>query len=112
MEKGSRLPAPFRGFSGLLALYLSLGFLGGPGLVDVLGGGQDAVADVQLGAGEPRGHLQVGDVPVGQQIAPEGHLGGVVGLVFVVQIQLPQAAVGVAVGDDAHHLGVAGLFFG
>ena len=27
MEKGSRLPAPFRGFSGLLALYLSLGFL-------------------------------------------------------------------------------------
>ena len=35
MEKGSRLPAPFRGFSGLLALYLSLGFLGGPTEVTV-----------------------------------------------------------------------------
>ena len=84
--------------------------IGGAPLVDVLGGGQDAVANVQLAPGQAGGHLQVGDVPVGQQVAPQGHLGGVVGLVLVVQLQLPQGAVGIAVGDDAHHLGVAGLF--
>ena len=39
MEKGSRLPAPFRSFLSLLAVYLGLGLLGGPGLVDVLSGG-------------------------------------------------------------------------
>ena len=86
--------------------------VGGAPLVDVLGGGQDAVANVQLAPGQAGGDLEVIDGPVGEQIAPEGHLGGVVGLVFVVQIQLPQAAVGVAVGDDTHHLGIAGFFLG
>ena len=57
-----------------------------------------------------RGYFKIGDIPVGKQIAPEGHLGGIVGLVLVVQVQLPQAAVGVAVGDDAHHLGVCLLY--
>ena len=40
--------------------------IGSAPLVNILGGGQDAVANVQLGAGESRGHLQVGDVPVWQ----------------------------------------------
>ena len=86
--------------------------VGGAALVDVLGRGQDAVADVQFGAGQAGGHLQICNVPVGQEITPEGHLGGVIRLVLVVQLQLAQAPMGVAVGDDAHHLGVAGLFVG
>ena len=81
-------------------------------LINVLGSGQDAVANVQFRAGQAGGYLQIGDIPVGKQVAPEGHFGGVIRLIFVVQVQLPQAAVGVAVGDDAHHLGVAGLFLG
>ena len=40
--------------------------IGSAPLVNILGGSQDAVANVQLGAGESRGHLQVGDVPVWQ----------------------------------------------
>ena len=86
--------------------------IGSAPLVDVLGGGQDAVADVQLAPGQAGGDLEVIDGPVGEQIAPEGHLGGVVGLILVVQAQFPQAAVGVAIGNDAHHLGIAGLFLG
>ena len=81
--------------------------IGSAPLVDVLGGGQDAVSNVQLGAGEPRGHLQIGDVPVGQKITPQRHFRGVIRLVLIVQLQLAQAAVWVAVGDNAHHLGVA-----
>ena len=33
-------------------------------------------------------------------------------MVLVVQLQFPQTAVGVAVGDDAYHLGIAGSFIG
>ena len=80
-------------------------------LIDVLGGGQDTVSDVQLCAGEAGGHLQVGDIPVGEQVAPEGHFGGIERLIFIVQAKFSQTAVRVAIGDDAHHLGVAGLFF-
>ena len=86
--------------------------VGGAPLVDVLGGGQDAVADVQLAPGQARGYFEVIDGPVGEQIAPEGHLGGIVGLILVVQAQFPQAAVGIAVGNDTHHLGIAGFFLG
>ena len=86
--------------------------IGGSPLVDVLGGGQDALAPVQFQAGESRRDFEVGDVPVGEQIAPKGHFGGVVGLVLVVQVQFSQTAVGVAIGDDAHHLGVAGSLLG
>ena len=39
MEKGSRKTAPFRSFSSFLSFHLSLGFLGGTGLVDILGSG-------------------------------------------------------------------------
>ena len=62
--------------------------IGGAPLIDVLGRGQDAVADVQLCAGEAGGYFKIGDIPVGKQIAPEGHLGGIVGLVLVIQPQL------------------------
>ena len=31
-------------------------------------------------------------------------------MILVVQVQFPQAAVGIAVRNDAHHLGIAGLF--
>jgi len=86
--------------------------VGGAALVDVFGCGQDAVADVQLAPRQAGSHLQVGNVPAGDQVVPERHFGGVKRLIFVLQAQLSQAAVGVAVGDDAHHLGVAGLFLG
>ena len=86
--------------------------VGSAPLVDVLGGGQDAVADVQLGAGEPRRNFEVSDIPIRHQVAPQCHFGGIIRLVLIVQLQLSQAPMGVAVGDDAHHLGVAGLFFG
>ena len=44
--------------------------VGGAPLVDVLGGGQDAVANVQLAPGQARGYFEVIDGPVGEQIAP------------------------------------------
>ena len=84
--------------------------VGGAPLVDVLGGGQNLLAPFQLRPRQAGGHLEVVDIPVGEQVAPEGHFGGVVCEVFVLQSQLSQAPVGVAVGDDAHHLGVAGPF--
>ncbi len=41
MEKESRKTAPFRSLLSFLAFHLSLGFLGGTGLVDILGSGQN-----------------------------------------------------------------------
>ena len=81
--------------------------VGSAPLVDVLGGGQDAVSNVQFTPGEAGGHLQVGNVPVRHQVTPQRHFCGVIRLVLIVQLQLAQAAVWVAVGDNAHHLGVA-----
>ena len=86
--------------------------VGGAPLVDILGGGQDAVADVQLGAGEPRRNFEVSDIPIRHQVAPQRHFGGIIRLILIVQLQLSQAPMGVAIGDDAHHLGIAGLFLG
>src|SRR5699024_3653148 len=48
------------------------------------------------------------DVPVGQQVAPEGHLCGVVRLVLTGQAQTLQAAGGVSAGHDPHDLLVRG----
>ncbi len=52
------------------------------------------------------------DVPGGQQIAPQGGLGGVPRLVLGVYPQLGQRLGGVAVGYDAHDFGVLGLLVG
>ena len=74
--------------------------------IDVLGRGQDLLRPLELHSGQGGIDLQVVDVPVAQQIAPEGHLGGVVRLFRVLKVQLLQAAGGVAMGHDAHGLGV------
>ena len=62
--------------------------VGGAPLVDVLGRGQNPLGPIQFQAGEAGGHLQVIDRPVGEQIAPEGHLGAVIRLILVVQIRV------------------------
>ena len=86
--------------------------VGGAALINVLGGGQDAISSIQLLSGEAGGDLQIIDVPAGDQITPQSHLSGIIRLILVIQIQFAQAAVGVAVRDDAHHLGITGFFLG
>ena len=49
---------------------------------------------------------------MGQEIAPQGHLGGIIGVVLILKTQLAQATVRIAVGDDAGDLGISRLFVG
>ena len=58
--------------------------VGGASLINILGSSQDAVASVQLRSGEAGGNLQIIDVPAGDQIAPQSHLGGIICLILVV----------------------------
>ena len=80
--------------------------------IDVLGGSQDRLRPLQLHARQVGIDLEVVNVPIGEQIAPEGHLGGVVGVIFVLQLELTKPSGGVAVSHDAHDLGVTGLLLG
>ena len=77
--------------------------------VDELGGGQDPACRRLVRGGVDR---EVRDVPVGQQVAPEGHLCGVVRLVLTGQAQTLQAAGGVSAGHDPHDLRVRGTLVG
>ena len=78
--------------------------------IDVLGGGENSLRPLQFRAGQVGVDLQVIDVPVGKQIAPQRHFSRVVGVIFVFQLQLRKAAGGIPVGDDTHDLRIAALF--
>ena len=56
--------------------------------------------------------LQVVDAPVGQQVAPQGHLGSVVGFILAVHPQGLQGSVRIAGGHDAQHLGIRAFLVG
>ena len=80
--------------------------------IDVLGGGKDGLRPLKLRTGQVGIDLQVVDVPVGEQVAPQCHLGRIVGVVLVLQLQLRKAAGRVSAGDDTHDLRIAALFLG
>ena len=86
--------------------------VGGTALVNGFGRMQYPVGNLLVRGAQAGGHLQIIDVPCGHEIAPQGHFSGVIRLILVIQIQALQAVVGIAVTDDTHHLGVAGLFVG
>ena len=56
--------------------------------IDVLGGGKDSPRPLKLRTGQVGIDLQVVDVPVGEQVTPQRHLGRIVGVVLVLQLQL------------------------
>ena len=47
-----------------------------------------------------------------QKIAPKRHLGGVVGMVFILKAQFTQATVWITTGNNACDLGIGRLFIG
>ena len=80
--------------------------------IDVLGCGENGLRPLKLFSGEIGIDLQVVDIPVGEQVAPQRHLGRIVGVVLVLQLQLRKAAGRVSAGDDTHDLRIAALFLG
>ena len=78
-------------------------------LVDILGRFQHTLGRRLVRAGI---HRQVGNAPVVQDVAPQGHLGGIVCLVDILQPQGFNGLVGVAGCHDAEHLGVRVLLVG
>ena len=80
--------------------------------IDVLGSGKDSPRPLKLRTGQVGIDLQVIDVPVGKQIAPQRHFSRIVGVIFVFQLQLRKATGGIPVGDDAHDLRVTAFFLG
>ena len=82
----------------------------GASTIDVLGRCQDLIGTLKLHTGQRGVDLEIVDVPMAQQIAPERHLGRVIALVLILKAQLAKAPSGVAVGDDAHYLGIAADF--
>ena len=55
--------------------------------IDVLGGGENSLRPLKLFSCEIGIDLQVVDVPVGEQVAPQRHFGRIVGVIFVFQLQ-------------------------
>ena len=78
-------------------------------VINVLGGGKQPLGDLLLMLRKARSNGYFVDAPVGHQIAPQGHLGGIVGLLHIVQAQLFQAPMRITVTHNAHDLGVCGL---
>ena len=72
--------------------------------IDVLGCGENGLRPLKLRTGQVGIDLQVVDVPVGEQVAPQRHLGRIVGVVLVLQLQLRKAAGRVSAGDDTGSL--------
>ena len=87
---------------------LGLRHAGPPGAlrVDLDGGVEDGLPNLPLRAGEAGGHGDGADVPLGDQVAPQGNLPGVKRLILVGQAQFLQGAVGIHVGHQTHHFGV------
>ena len=84
----------------------------GAALIDVLCSSKDFLRTFHLHAGQSGIDLQIGNVPVGKQVAPKSHFRGIVGVVLILQLQLAQTAMRVAVCNDTHDLGIAGNFLG
>ena len=84
----------------------------GASTIDVLGGSQDLIGTLKLHTGQGRVDLEIIDVPMAQQITPECHLGRIIALVLILKAQLTKAPGGVAVSDNAHHLGIAADLLG
>ena len=78
-------------------------------VINVLGGSKQPLGDLLLMLRKARSDGYFVDTPGRHQIAPQGHLGGVVGLLHIVQPQFFQAAVGISIAHNAHDLGVCGL---
>ena len=78
-------------------------------VINVLGGSKQPLGDLLLMLRKARGDGYFVDTPGRHQIAPQGHLGGIVGLLHIVQPQFFQAAVGISIAHNAHDLGVCGL---
>ena len=74
--------------------------------IDFDRGIENAFPNLPLRAGKSGGYGDVADVPLGDQVTPQGNLAGVKCLVLVGQTQLHQGAVGVHVGHQAHHFRV------
>ena len=74
--------------------------------IDFDRGIENAFPNLPLRAGKAGGYGDVADIPLGDQVAPQGNLAGVKRLVLVTQAQLRQGAVGVHVGHQAHHFRV------
>ena len=81
-------------------------------LVDILCRSKDFLCPFHLNAGQGGIDLQIGNVPVGKQVAPKSHFRGIVGVVLVLQLQLAQTAMRIAVCNDTHDLRIAGNFIG
>ena len=80
--------------------------------IDVLGSGKNGLRPLKFYAGQIGIDLQIVDIPVGKQIAPQRHLGRIVGVILVLQLQQRKAASGITVGDDPHDLRITALLLG
>lgn len=79
--------------------------------INVLCSGKDFLPSLKFFAGQRGIDLDIVDIPITEQVTPQGNFGGVVSLIFIFQAQLTQAAGRIAICDNAHDFGVAGLFF-
>ena len=75
------------------------------GLVDILCGCQYPLGRSLIRAGVDG---EIGYIPVVQQVAPQGHFGGVVALIYTGEAQILQGLMRIAGGHDAEHLGIVG----
>ena len=82
----------------------------GASAIDVLSSCQDLISTLKLHTGQRGVDLEIVDVPMAQQIAPECHLGCVIALVLILKTQLTKASGWVSVGDNTNDLGIAADF--
>ena len=84
----------------------------GAATVDILHGCQHLIGTLQLHSGQVGVDFHVVDIPIGQQVGPERHLGGVVSLILIFQLELTQAAMGISVCNDSHNFGITADLIG
>ena len=75
-------------------------------VINVLGRCQKPLGDLLFVLRQARGDGYFVDAPIGHQIAPQSDLGGIVGLLYIVQAQLFQTAVRISIAHNAHNLGI------
>ena len=78
--------------------------------INILGCGQHLIGPNQLITGQGGIHLQIADIPTPDNVAPERHFGCVICLLLVLQTKFLKASCRIAVCDDTHDFGIAGLF--
>ena len=77
-----------------------------PSGVDVLGRGEHFLGALQLHSGQRGIDLEVVNIPVTQEVTPEGHLRGIITLIFVFKAKFLQRTGGIAAGHNSQHLGI------